>query len=134
SQSTTNAAAVSQAAAVAALNGPREEMHAMRAAFARRRALMVRLLNETPGIHCRMPEGAFYAFADVRGLYGLNHAGRTIATDEDVATFWLEAAHVAAVAGSPFGAPGYMRLSYACSEDDIEQGIAAIRAAIAAAR
>ena len=133
-QSTTNPAAISQAAAVAALDGPQDEVHAMRAAFARRRDLMVEGLRGTPGIRCRRPEGAFYAFADVRGLYGLTHHGRAITSDVEVATWLLEQAHVAAVAGTPFGAPGYMRFSYACSEQDIEDGVAAIRAAIAAQR
>ena len=127
SQSTTNAAAVSQAAAVAALNGPREEVHAMRAAFERRRSRMVTGLQETPGITCRMPEGAFYAFADVTGLYGATWKGQTVTTDEQVAHWLLDEAHVATVAGTPFGAPGFLRFSYACSEDDIEGGIAAIR-------
>jgi aspartate aminotransferase len=130
SQSTTNPTAVSQAAAVAALNGPREEMYAMRAAFARRRALMVEGLQGTRGVKCRMPEGAFYAFPDVRGLYGAVWSGGKVASDADVARWFLEVAHVATVAGEPFGAPGYLRLSYACSEEDIEAGIAAIRAAI----
>lgn len=134
SQSTTNAAAVSQAAAVAALNGPRDEVHAMRAAFARRRGRMVSGLRSLPGVTCRMPEGAFYAFADVRGLYGLRHGDKTIETDEDVARWMLEVAHVAAVSGTPFGAPGYMRFSYACSEEDIDAGIEAIHRAIDASR
>jgi aspartate aminotransferase len=127
SQSTTNAAAVSQAAAVAALNGPRDEVHAMRAAFARRRARMVQGLRSIPGVSCRMPEGAFYAFADVRGLYGHDHNGKPLATDEDVARWLLERAHVATVPGTPFGAPGYLRFSYAASEEDIDDGIAAIQ-------
>jgi aspartate aminotransferase len=126
SQSTTNAAAVSQAAAVAALNGPREEVHAMRAAFARRRARMVEGLRSIPGIRCRMPEGAFYAFADVTGLYGKKSSGLELTTDEQVAAWLLEGAHVATVAGTPFGAPGYLRVSYATSEDDIDAGLAAI--------
>ncbi|WP_437790098.1 pyridoxal phosphate-dependent aminotransferase [Sorangium sp. So ce693] len=130
-QSTTNAAAVSQAAAVAALNGPRDAVFAMRAAFARRRALMVEGLNAVPGVRCRMPEGAFYAFADVRGLCGRAFQGTTLASDEDVATWMLEQAHVAAVAGTPFGAPGYLRFSYACDEDHIEAGLAALRRAVA---
>jgi aspartate aminotransferase len=134
SQSTTNAAAVSQVAAAAALSGPREEMHAMRAAFARRRALMVEGLRGIPGIRCRMPEGAFYAFADVRGLYGCDWKGKKVGNDEEVALWLLDEAHVATVAGSPFGAPGYLRFSYACSEDEIEQGIAAIRRCVAASR
>jgi aspartate aminotransferase len=134
SQSTTNPAAVSQAAAVAALNGPLEEVHAMKAAFARRRTRMVEGLRGTPGIRCRMPEGAFYAFADVRGLYGLVHKGKAMTSDEEIALWLLDAAHVASVAGTPFGAPGYIRFSYACSEADIEGGIQAIRAAIAVQR
>ena len=129
-QSTTNPTAISQAAAVAALNGPRDDVHAMRAAFARRRTRMVEGLRGTPGIRCRLPEGAFYAFADVRGLYGLSHKGVAMSSDEQVATWLLDRAHVASVAGSPFGAPGYIRFSYACSEEDIEAGIHAIRAAI----
>jgi aspartate aminotransferase len=133
-QSTTNPAAVSQAAAVAALNGPRDELHAMRAAFARRRTRMVEGLRSLPGVSCRMPEGAFYAFADVRGLYGLEHKERVMNNDLEVAMWLLEHAHVATVAGTPFGAPGYLRFSYACSEQDIEDGVAAIRNAIAAQR
>ena len=75
-----------------------------------------------------MPEGAFYAFPDVRGLYGIAHAGGTLQSDLDVAMWLLAEAHVATVAGTPFGAPGYLRFSYAASEEDIEAGIAAIRA------
>ena len=134
SQSTTNAAAVSQAAATAALNGPRDEVHAMRAAFDRRRVRMVEGLRTIPGVKCRMPEGAFYAFADVRGLYGLKHKDHELTTDDEIALWLLDAAHVATVAGTPFGAPGYLRFSYACSEEEIEQGIAAIRSCVAAAK
>jgi aspartate aminotransferase len=134
SQSTTNAAAVSQAAAAAALRGPRDEVNAMRDAFARRRQLMVEGLRGTSGIRCRMPEGAFYAFADVRGLYGIPYKGKPLASDEDVAHWLLDEAHVATVAGTPFGAPGYLRISYACGEAEIEAGIKAIRHAIATAR
>ena len=134
SQSTTNPAAVSQAAAVVALSGPRDDLHAMRAAFSRRRTRMVEGLRSLPGVSCRMPEGAFYAFADVRGLYGLKHKDREMTSDLEVAMWLLEHAHVATVAGTPFGAPGYLRFSYACSEQDIDDGIAAIRAAIAAQR
>jgi aspartate aminotransferase len=133
-QSTTNAAAVSQAAAVAALNGPRDEVFAMRAAFARRRDLMVDGLNSIKGVRCRKPEGAFYAFTDVRALCGLSFRGRTLQTDEDLATWLLDEAHAATVPGTPFGAPGYLRISYACDEDDIEAGIAAIRRIITEAQ
>ena len=132
SQSTTNAAAVSQAAAVAALNGPRDAFLAMRDAFARRRDLMVAGLRSIPGVRCRMPEGAFYAFADVRGLFGKRRGDKVLASDEDVAMWLLEEVHVASVAGAPFGAPGYIRFSYASSEADILEAIEHIRAAAAA--
>jgi aspartate aminotransferase len=134
SQSTTNAPAVSQAAAAAALVGPRDEVERMRQAFARRRTLIVEALRGVPGVACRMPEGAFYALADVRGLYGIGGPRGPLGDDVDVAQWFLEQAHAATVPGTPFGAPGYVRFSYACSEGDIERGIEAIRRAVAAAR
>jgi aspartate aminotransferase len=133
-QSTTNPSAVAQYAAMAALQGPQEEVAKMRAAFKSRRDVMVKGLNSLPGVKCRTPEGAFYAFPDVRGLYGLKWNEKTLANDEDVAFFLLDKAHVAAVPGSAFAAPGYLRLSYATSEERISAGIEAMRKAIAAAR
>lgn len=129
-QSTTNASAIAQAAAAAALVGPQAEVEQMRKAFERRRNVMVEGLRSLPGVKCRLPEGAFYAFADVRGLYGLPYKGGVTQNDLDVAMWLLEEAHVASVAGSPFGAPGYVRFSYACSEEDITAGIEAIRQAL----
>jgi aspartate aminotransferase len=137
SQSTTNAAAVAQAAAVAALTGPQDEVEAMRRRFEKRRDLIVDRLRAIPGVTCRTPEGAFYAFADVRGLYGLAFAGAasgSLADDLEVAKFLLEEAGCAAVPGSAFGAPGYMRFSYATSEENIEKGLAAAKAAVEKAR
>ena len=87
-----------------------------------------------PGVKCRMPEGAFYAFADCRSLYGIPWGDKTIASDEDVAFWLLERAHVASVPGGPFGAPGYVRFSYATNEERILAGIESIRAAIHASR
>jgi aspartate aminotransferase len=133
-QSTTNPSAVAQYAALAALNGPQEEVAAMRAAFEKRRGVMVEGLRSLPGVKCRMPEGAFYAFADCRGLYGLRWGEKSLATDEDIAFWLLDKAHVATVPGGAFGAPGYMRFSYATGEERIAKGIESIRAAIAASR
>jgi aspartate aminotransferase len=130
-QSTTNPAAVAQAAAAAALRGPRDALITMRDAFEKRRDRMVEGLAALPGVRCRKPEGAFYAMADVRGLYGLDIGGSTLDNDVDVAMWFLREAHVASVAGTPFGAPGYVRFSYACSEAQIDAGLAAIRDAIA---
>lgn len=132
SQSTTNAAAVSQAAAVEALSGSQAEIETMRAAFARRRTLMVEGLNAIPGVRCRMPEGAFYAFADVSGLYGRPWGDKQLTSDEDVASWLLDQAHVSTVPGTPFGAPGYIRFSYAASESDILEGLDAIRRCVGA--
>jgi aspartate aminotransferase len=133
-QSTTNASAIAQHAAVAALTGPQEAVEKMRAQFEARRAVMVEGLRSIPGVACRMPEGAFYAFADCRSLYGVPFKGKPIASDEDVAFFMLEEAHVAAVPGGAFGAPGYVRFSYATNEERIRGGIAAIKAAVARAK
>jgi aspartate aminotransferase len=126
-QSTTNAAAVSQYAAVAALGTDIADFARIRTMFQRRRDAMVAGLESIPGVRCRKPEGAFYAFADVRGLYGLEWNTKTLETDEDVALWLLDRAHVAAVPGAGFGAPGYVRFSYAASEERIAAGIAAIR-------
>ncbi len=129
-QSTTNPSAVAQHAALAALTGPQDEVEKMRAIFEKRRNAMVGGLASLPGVKCRKPEGAFYAFADVRGLYGLEHAGKVIENDHDVAMFLLDQAHVASVGGGPFGAPGYVRFSYATSEERIAAGVASMRRAI----
>jgi aspartate aminotransferase len=129
-QSTTNAAAVSQHAAVAALRGPMDDFGKIRAMFQKRRDAMIGGLNSIPGIRCRKPEGAFYAFADCRGLFGLDWKGKELTTDEDVAFWLLDQAHVAAVPGGPFGAPGYVRFSYAASEQRIAAGIASMLRAV----
>jgi len=134
-QSTTNAAAVSQYAAIAALSGPQEEVERMRLAFSSRRDVMVAGLNDIPGIRCRTPEGAFYAFADCRGLYNnerIVHGGKPITDDDSLMRWMIERAHVAAVPGAAFAMPGYFRFSYATNEERIRAGLASLRAAVAA--
>ena len=133
-QSTTNPSAVAQYAALAAINGPQDEVETMRAQFEMRRGVMVNALRSLPGVKCGMPEGAFYAFADCRALYGLKWGDKKIASDEDVAFWLLDRAHVAAVPGGPFAAPGYVRFSYATNEQRITAGVESIRAAIEASR
>lgn len=130
-QSTTNATAVAQHAALAALTGPQDAIAAIRERFDGRRKAMVAGLNAIPGIQCRMPEGAFYAFADCRGLLGKKHGDKVLATDEDLAFFFLDAAHCATVPGGAFGAPGYVRFSYALAEERIAAGLASIASAVA---
>lgn len=133
-QSTTNASAIAQHAALAAITGPQGEVERMRAAFQKRRDVMVAELNTIPGVTCRVPEGAFYAFVDCRALYGIPYKGKPIASDEDVAFFLLDEAHVAAVPGGAFGAPGYVRFSYATNEERIVAGVASIKEAIVRAK
>jgi aspartate aminotransferase len=129
-QSTTNATAIAQHAAMAAITGPQDEVIKMREAFQKRRDVMVAELSSIPGVKCRTPEGAFYAFADFSALYGIPYKGKTTQTDEDVAFWMLDEANVAAVPGGAFGAPGYIRFSYATNEERIRGGIASIKAAL----
>jgi len=131
SQSTSNPTAVAQYAALAALTGPQEPVAEMCAAFERRRDLIIGRINAIDGLHARMPEGAFYAFVDARALVGRHAAGERIESDVDLAGYLLDEACCALVPGTAFGAPGYLRMSYATSEDQIETGMARIAAAVA---
>jgi aspartate aminotransferase len=133
-QSTTNPTAVAQHAAVAALTGSQDDTARMRAVFQARRDVMIEGLTSIPGIRCAPPEGAFYAFVDCRSLYGVPYQGRPVATDEELALWLLEEAHVATVPGGPFGAPGYIRFSYSSNEDRIRAGIASIKQTLARSR
>ena len=132
SQATSNATTVAQHAALAALKGPRDGLSAMVAEFAARRDLMIKGLNAIPGISCRVPEGAFYAFPSVDGLLGKKTPeGAVLETDVDVTRYWLDVARVAVVPGTAFGAPGYVRLSYAASQSQIRSGLERIAACVA---
>lgn len=131
SQTTTCASAMGQAAAVVALNGPQACVAEARALFEARRDRMVALLNTLPGIRCATPEGAFYVFPCVAGLLGQRTPdGTRLATDLDVMLFLLNQAGVASVDGSSYGMPGYLRLSFATSVEQIEAGCSAIRQAV----
>lgn len=133
SQSTSCAAAVSQAAAIVALEGPQQCVAAGVQLFKGRRNRMVELLNRIPGINCQMPDGAFYAFPSVEMLTGKQTpAGKALACDVDVASYFLEEAGVATVDGSSFGMPGYLRLSFATTVEEIEAGCAALAQAVEA--
>jgi aspartate aminotransferase len=131
SQSTTNPSSVAQLAAVAALRGPWEPMEEMRQAFEARRSIIVEGLNAIDGISCGMPEGAFYAFANVKALIGKQGGGKTLETDIDVAGYLLEEARCAMVPGTAFGAPGFLRVSYAASNEMIREGLSRIGEAVA---
>jgi aspartate aminotransferase len=130
-QSTTNAAAVSQAAALAAIEGPTEDLEKMRQEFDRRRIYMLGALRAIPGVKCVEPKGAFYAFPDLSAFNGRKTpAGKLIENDLSLCEYLIEDAKVAVVPGSAFYAPGYVRLSYATSQANIEKGVSRIAEAL----
>jgi len=133
-QATTNPTAIAQFAAIAALRGPWAPMEEMRQAFEARRSLIVDGLNAIDGISCRLPEGAFYAFANVQALIGKQDGGKTLENDLDLAGYLLETARCAVVPGSAFGAPGFVRISYAASNETIREGLSRIGDAVAKLR
>jgi aspartate aminotransferase len=126
SHATSNVCNVAQAAALAAVSGPLDDVATMRAAFDERRHSIHRMLDGIDGVHCPMPEGAFYAFPSMEGLIGRSIAGRDIGSTLDLASVVLEEAKVAFVPGEAFGAPGYARFSFALALDDLEAGIGRI--------
>ena len=123
-QSTTHAAAVAQAAALAALEGPTDELEKMRVEFDKRRLVMTARLREIPGVKCVEPKGAFYAFPDLTSFIGKKTPeGKKIENDVQLCEYLIDAAKVAVVMGSAFGAPGFVRLSYATSMKNVEEGV-----------
>ena len=130
SQSTSNPASISQKAAVAALNGGDAFPTQMVQEFDRRRRVIVERLNKIPGVSCRMPTGAFYAFPNISGLFGRKHAAGAIASASDLAAYLLQEAKVTVVPGEPFGSASHVRLSYATSLETITRGLDRIDEAI----
>ncbi len=122
-----NVSNVSQRAAIAALNGDLSAVHKMGEAFDRRRKLIVKLLNEIPGVTCPTPTGAFYVYPSVKALLGKEIRGKRPKTSAELATLILEEAEVAAVPGEAFGPSGYLRFSYALGDEDIIEGIARVK-------
>ncbi|MBV8559773.1 MAG: pyridoxal phosphate-dependent aminotransferase [Acidimicrobiia bacterium] len=123
SHATSNVDNVAQAAALAGLTGPMDAAEEMRAAFDRRRQRMLELLRAIPGVTCVEPHGAFYAFPSFAGVLGKELGPRRPTTTGELAEVILEEARVAVVPGEAFGAPGYMRLSYALGDADLEEGL-----------
>lgn len=130
SQSTSNPSSISQKAAVAALRGGHAFTRQMVGEFDRRRRLIVERLNKMPGISCRMPAGAFYAFPNVAGVFGRRSDRGPIATAADLADYFLKEARVAVVPGEPFGSAAHLRLSYATSVEAIRRGLDRMEAAL----
>jgi aspartate aminotransferase len=123
SHSTSNPTSISQQAAIEALTGSQDSVDEMLRAYSERRDWLIPALNDLPGVTCTTPEGAFYAFPNIKGT-GL--------TSEALTTRLLEDAHVAVTPGDAFGAPGYLRLSYATSLEKLEEGVKRIRGVLAA--
>ena len=118
-----NVANISQRAAIAALTGDLTAVHEMGVAFDRRRKLIVKMLNEIPGVQCPTPTGAFYVYPSVKGVLGKEIRGKKPQTSAELATLILDEVEVAAVPGEAFGPSGYLRFSYALGDDDIVEGI-----------
>lgn len=121
-QTCSNPCTIAQAAAVAALTGPQECVGEMAERFDVRSKMIHKLLNEIPGFSMAMPQGAFYALPNISGLFGKNIMGKLVRNPKDFCGIALEMVHVAMVPGESFGAPNHIRLSYATSEENIEEG------------
>ena len=118
---------IAQRAAITALNNDLSAVHEMGVAFDRRRKLIVQLLNEIPGFECPMPQGAFYAYPSVKGALNKSYRGKTPKTSSELASLILDEVEVAVVPGEAFGPSGYLRFSYATSDDEIKEGISRIK-------
>ena len=128
SQSTSNPCSISQWAALAALDGPQDYIAQSRMDFARRRDLVVGLLNDIDGITCATPQGAFYVYPGIKGLIGkATPEGKVIASDEDFALALLGDAGVAVVFGAAFGLSPYFRVSYAAADEELAEACRRIR-------
>lgn len=130
-QYTSGASSIAQKAAEAAYTGPQECVEEMRQAFERRRDLVVRLAREIPGFKVREPKGAFYLFPEVSAYFGKSAHGYNITHSSSLAMYLLEVANVATVDGAAFCAPGYIRLSYATSDENLVEAFRRIKVALA---
>jgi len=130
SQNTSNPTSIAQKASVAALNGDQTVVGEMVREFEKRRNVIVERLNAIPEISCMVPQGAFYVFPAIGGLFGRRHGGKGLATSSDVAAWLLDEADVAVIPGGEFGHDEHIRLSYATSMAQIEKGMDRIRDAV----
>lgn len=126
-QSTSNAASIVQKAGVAALKGPEDTLRAMVEEYRARRDLFVEGLNAIPGLRCRKPEGAFYVLPNVKQLLGRTYKGRRLEDSVQLSEVLLDDFRVAAVPGAPFGAEGYIRMSFVTSREVLQKGLARLR-------
>ena len=131
SQNTSNPTSISQKASVEALNGDQSVVSMMVGEFRKRRDVIVAALNDIPNVKCLLPEGAFYVFPNVSGVYGRSYKGKKITGSTQLIDYLLDEANVAAVPGAAFGSDDHIRLSYATSLKNIEEGMKRIKNAIA---
>lgn len=131
-QYTSGASSIAQKAAEAAYTGPQECVEEMRVAFERRRNLVVELARQIPGLEVNVPQGAFYLFPKVEAFLGKRFGEKVMETSGDIAMYLLDQAHVATVDGAAFCLPGYIRISYATSDDTIRAAMNRISHALAA--
>jgi aspartate/methionine/tyrosine aminotransferase len=132
SQTTSNISNISQRAAIAALNGDLSCVYEMREAFDRRRKVMTSMLNAIDGVRCAEPDGAFYCYPNVSGLFGRSLGGRVATTSAELAETLLEQIKVAVVPGEAFGTTEHFRLSYALGDDDLVEGLSRFAAFVTA--
>lgn len=130
-QYTSGASSIAQKAAEAAYNGPQDCVEEMRQAFMRRRDLIVGLMKEIPGLQVNVPHGAFYLFPEVSSFFGKKHGDTVINDANDLAMFLLLEGHVATVSGDAFCCPGYLRLSYATSDENLVEAARRIKETLA---
>lgn len=127
SQSTSNPTSIAQAAALEAIRGPQESVAMMVGEFQKRRNVIVERLNNIDGVRCLKPQGAFYVFPNIAEFFGKTASGKKLASPCDIADYLLEEAKVAAVPGEDFGSTAHIRLSYATSLENIEEGCRRMR-------
>lgn len=131
SQETSNPCSISQAAAVAALTGPQDSVEQMRQVFEQRRNFIVPALNSIAGMKCPNPGGAFYVFPDISAFFGRSIGGDPVTNSKDFAAALLKHALVSTVHGSASGAEGTFRISFACSMEQIQEGVRRIAQVLA---
>ncbi len=130
-QFTSGATSVAQIASIAALTGDQEPTKKMNLAFKRRRDLLLRHLSEIEGVKCSVPGGAFYVFPDMSHYFGRKIGDRKIENSGDLCMYLLESGHIATVPGAAFGAPGCIRISYANSDENLEEAMKRLKDALA---
>jgi len=130
-QITSGTNTIAQKATVAALTGDQSSTATMREAFRKRRDLVLAILATIPGVKCNIPDGAFYVFPDVSAYFGKSYNGEIMKDADDLCLYLLHVGHVAAVAGSGFGADKCIRFSYAASEDTLKEAFLRVKEALA---